>query len=91
MYSLQKGETATKTLYVHTAERLNSSVDGNPQYRIYFCNEKDSTLSDFSAVTDSDAGWMYRLPEAHALEGKKCNVVLHRPRVNLYINKMELV
>jgi len=91
MYSLQKGETASKTVYVHTAERLNSSVNGNPKYRIYFCHEKDSTLSDFSAVTDSDADWMYRLPEAHALEGKKCNIVLHRPRKNLYINKMELV
>ncbi len=91
MYSLQKGSKATKTLYVHTAERLNCSVDGNPQYRIYFCHEKDSTLSDFSAVTDANAGWMFRLPEAHALEGKKCNVVLHRPRVNLYIDEMELV
>ncbi len=91
MYSLQKGSKATKTLYVHTAERLNSSVDGNPQYRIYFCYEKDSTLSDFSAVADANARWMYRLPEAHALEGKQCNVVLHRPRKNLYIDEMELV
>ena len=91
MYSLQKGETASKTVYVHDAERLNCSADGNPQYRIYFCHEENSTLSDFSAVTDANAGWIFRLPAAHALEGKKCNIVLHRPRKNLYINKMELV
>lgn len=90
MYSV-KEKTVLDGVYVHTAERLKNSVNGNPQYRIYFCHEENSTLSDFSAVTDANAGWMYRLPAAHALEGKKCNVVLHRPRKNLYINKMELV
>lgn len=91
MYSLQKGSKATRTLYVHTAERLNCSVDGNPQYRIYFCYKKDSTLSNFSAVTDANAGWVYRLPDVLDLKGKQCNVVIHRPRVNLYIDEMELV
>lgn len=90
MYSVEE-KTVREGVYVHWARRLKNSVNGNPRYRIWFCYEKDSTLSDFSAVTDSDAGWMFRLPEAHALEGKKCNIVLHRPRKNLYINKMELV
>ena len=90
MYSV-KEKIVYEGIYVHWARRLKNSVNGNPQYRIWFCYEKDSRLSDFSAVTDSDAGWMYNLPEAHKLEGKKCNIVLHRPRKNLYINKMELV
>ena len=90
MYSV-KEKTVYEGVYVHWARRLKNSDNGNPRYRIWFCYEKDSRLSDFSAVTDSDAGWMFRLPEAHALEGKKCNIVLHRPRKNLYINKMELV
>ena len=86
MYSLQKGSKATVTAYIVNMKRLDNSFYGNPQFEIGFAYDKDATVSNFTAKTKVDSMTAYKASLYSQYELTIC-----KPRVNLYIDEMELV
>lgn len=86
MYSLQKGSKATVTAYIVNMKRLDNSFYGNPQLEIGFAYDKNATVSNFTAKTKVDSMEAYKASLYSQYELTIC-----KPRVNLYVDEMELV